>query len=144
MTENAKTTLVLLIATLLWGIWGVADKNAVTRVHPYTVHWMYSIPYVLLLPLWYWMSLKAAPEAAGRIDFPALLWALGASVASMLATVLLFFAMRSKPASLAVAMTSAYPLVTLALGILTHTEALDVRKLFGIILIIIGVIFIQF
>jgi bacterial/archaeal transporter family protein len=130
--------ILLIIATVLWGFWGFSEKNAVLRAHPYTVQWMYSIPYVLSIPIWYWLGLKAAPEA--NFSLPALSWALAAGLASIGALVLLLFAMQTKPASLAVAITAAYPVVTMLLAVISGAESFSLPRLIGIMLVIAGII----
>ena len=135
----AKLSLVL--AALLWGLWGIGEKFAVARVHPYSVQWMYSVPYVLLLPVWFMLARRAAPQEA--MDWTAFAWAFGACVASLLAMLLMVFAMRTEPASVAVAITSAYPIVTLLLGALAGEETITAKRLIGLGLTISGVIVLQ-
>jgi bacterial/archaeal transporter family protein len=133
-----RATIILIIATVLWGFWGLSQKNAVIRSHPYTVQWMYSIPYLFTIPIWYWLGSKAAP--ATNQSLPAFGWAMAASLASIGALVLLLFAMQTRPASIAVAVTAAYPLVTMLLAILAGAESFSLPRLIGILLIIAGVI----
>jgi bacterial/archaeal transporter family protein len=137
MTAN----LLLLFTAVLWGIWGWADKNAVTRAHPYTVQWMYSLPYVLFLPLWYAMGSRTVP--ASNLDTGALFWAVTASLSSIFAMILLLFALRTKPASIAIAVTSAYPMVTLILSVLSGDESFSLAKVIGILLVFAGVLLLQ-
>jgi drug/metabolite transporter (DMT)-like permease len=133
-----RAVVTLIIATVLWGVWGFADKNAVMRAHPFTVQWMYSLPYMLLIPFWFWLGHRAAP--ATNLDPSALRWATVASVAGMLALLAFLFAMEMKPASVAVAATAAYPLVTLLLSVLSGAETFSLPKLAGMVLIILGVV----
>lgn len=86
-----STTLILIAATALWGFWGIADKKAVDHSHPYTVQWMYSIVYIALIPVWYFLGAKAQPETNHNPS--AFWWAVGASVASAVAHILMLFAM---------------------------------------------------
>jgi bacterial/archaeal transporter family protein len=134
-------TVLLLISTVLWGFWGIADKFAVTRAHPYSVQFYYSIPYLLFIPLWYFLSRRS--EISGVVDPQAILWSMAASVSSILAVLLFVFALRDKPASIAVAITSIYPIVTLTLALITKSETLSFTKVFGILLIITGVFITQ-
>jgi transporter family protein len=136
-----NSSLLLIVATILWGVWGLADKYAVAHAHPFTIQWMYSLPYIILLPLWYFLSKRSAPSAP--FDLHALGWSLLACLCSTAAMLLLFFALRDKPASAAVAMTSAYPLVTLLLAVLTRSEEWTLPKLIGCLLIIAGVVTLQ-
>jgi bacterial/archaeal transporter family protein len=137
-----RAIILLLIATALWGFWGFSEKNSVLRAHPYTIQWMYSIPYILAVPIWYWLGSRAAPET--NHSLPALTWALAAGLASLGALVLLLFAMQTKPASLAVAITAAYPLVTMLLAIMSGAESFSLPRLIGILLIIAGVIVVMY
>lgn len=137
-----KEVLLLILATILWGIWGVADKYAATRAHPFTVQWMYSLPYILFIPIWFYLSRRVV-DSNQTNNIEALGWAVLASIASMMAMLLLFFALQSRPASFVVALTSAYPIITLLIGVLTGTETLSVQKAIGILFIVAGVIFIQ-
>ncbi len=136
-----RDNLFLLVATVLWGIWGFAIKLAVERAHPFAVQWMYAAPNLLFIPLWYWLARKAGPGSA--VDLPALGWAALAAACAIGAMLLMFFALQSRPATLAVAMTSAYPIVTLALALITRAETFNVRHALGIVLIIAGVVILQ-
>jgi transporter family protein len=131
----------LLLAAFLWGLWAIGEKFAVARVHPYSVQWMYSVPYVLLLPVWLVLARRAAPQEA--MDWTAFAWASGACVASLMAMLLMIFAMRTEPASVAVAITSAYPVVALLLGVLLGEERLTAQRLIGLGLTVSGVIVLQ-
>ena len=139
-----RDNVLLLLATVLWGIWGFAIKLAVDRAHPFAVQWMYALPNIVFIPIWYFLARKAVPGAASAVvDLPALGWASLAAVCAICAMLLMFFALQSKPATLAVAMTSAYPIVTLALALVTRAEILNLKHVFGIVLIIVGVIVLQ-
>jgi len=140
-----RDNVLLLLATVLWGIWGFAIKLAVDRAHPFAVQWMYALPNILFIPIWYFLARKAVPSAgaSAAVDLPALGWASLAAVCAVSAMLLMFFALQSKPATLAVAMTSAYPIVTLALALVTRAEVFNIRHVIGIVLIIAGVIVLQ-
>jgi drug/metabolite transporter (DMT)-like permease len=136
-----SANLLLFLSTVLWGFWGFANKNAVAYAHPFTVQWMYAIPNVVLIPVFIYFGNRMSPNAG--FDRIAMFWSLAAGLASIAATVLLFFVLENKPASLVVAATSAYPLITLALAILAGSEKLDLQRLVGIFVIIAGVILVQ-
>ncbi len=136
-----RTNLILILAVILYGIWGIANKFAVGRAHPFTVQWMFAVPLIVSLPIFYWLGARAAPET--NHDTTALLWAVVASAASILATLLLYFALRERPASIAVAITSGYPLVTLALAVLAGTETFTLPKVVGVLLMFGGVVLLQ-
>lgn len=133
--------LLLVLATILWGIWGIADKLALEHAHPFSVQWMYAVPYAITLPIFFWLGARSQSE--GNLSKIAFFWAVVAGVSSILALLLMLFAMRSQPASLAVAVTAAYPLVTLFIAVILRMESLSVQKILGILLIIGGLIVLQ-
>ena len=133
--------LLLILATILWGVWGVADKLALDQAHPFTVQWMYAVPFVFAVPLFFWLGGRAEPET--NQNTTAFFWAVVASISSILALLLMLFAMRSQPASLAVAVTSAYPLVTLGIAVLLKMESISPAKIAGMALIIVGLVILQ-
>ncbi len=135
------STLLLIVSTVLWGVWGFANGRAVGSAHPLTVQWMYYIPSALLIPVFYILGARLAPET--NLDGSALRYALVAGFAAAGAALLFFFALRDTSASVAVAVTAAYPVVVLALGVLARDETLDLRKVAGIAIIIVGVVVVQ-
>lgn len=134
--------LAMLGAVLLWGVWGVAGKVAVDRAHPYAVQWMYTVPQIALLPIWFLLARRAAPGAP-IADGVAFAWATGAAVCSVFAALLMRFAMVTEPASTTVAVTATYPVVTLALALLMGLESFSVQKALGMALTIAGVAVMQ-
>lgn len=130
--------LLLMLATILWGIWGIADKLALEQAHPFTVQWMYAVPYVIAIPVFFWLSFRTQPE--NNFDMTTFFWAVVASVSSIMALALMLFAMRSQPASLAVAITAVYPLVTMLIAVFLKMETFSVQKLVGMVLIIGGLV----
>jgi drug/metabolite transporter (DMT)-like permease len=77
------------------------------------------------------------------MDSSAFRYALISGFAAAGAALLFFFALRDTSASVAVAVTAAYPVVTLAIGVLLREETLDLRKGLGIAIIIVGVVVLQ-
>lgn len=138
---NISPNILLVIATILWGIWGIADKFAITKSNPYVVQWMYSIPYILVFPIWFFLSKKFS--TAADVNTPAFIWSIVACLSSMAAMFLFFIALQSTSTSVAVAFTSAYPIVTLAFGVMTNTESFSIQKILGLFAIIVGVVILQ-
>jgi drug/metabolite transporter (DMT)-like permease len=130
-------TLYLFLATILWGLWGFAYKAAVARASPWTVQWIYSAPYFVLFPLGWVASRSLWPLRP--VPGPVIAWSVAAGVCAIAASSLLLLSMRTRPASIAVASTSAYPLVTLVLGAVSGTETIKVTHLLGAFLVIGGV-----
>lgn len=135
-----KENILLIIATILWGIWGITNKYAVDRAHPFIVQWMYSIPVVLAIPLWYWLGMRTTPIGTQQDPSSALWWAIASGAAATLAVLLTFFALQNTAPSIATAITAAYPVVTLAIGVVLRIEEFSLQKLIGLALVIIGLI----
>ena len=137
-----RTNILLVAITVFWGIWGFANKNAVMRIGPFTAQWMYCVPYLIFLPIWYWLS-RGKENSGPGIDGIAMFWVGTACVAAMLATLLMYITMETKAASTTMALTSAYPIIVLLFGVITKTEDFTFPKLICIFLIILGVIVLQ-
>lgn len=127
----------LVAALVLWGIWGLLHKQAVDRSHPLTVEWMNCVPYVVLIPLWFALGRRAAPATNGDPRVFAL--AVAGALCGMLATLFVLFALRNRPASLVIAVTSGYPMVTFLLALATGLEQWNTARAAGIALIVAGI-----
>jgi drug/metabolite transporter (DMT)-like permease len=138
-----RDILLLIIATILWGIWGITNKYAVDRAHPYTVQWMYSIPIALSIPLFYWLGTRAAP-VANQDHSTAFWWAVGSSISATLAFLLMLFALQNTAPSIATAITAAYPAITFMLGVMLRIEQFNLQTLLGLALVILGLIVLAF
>ncbi|MFN8376640.1 MAG: DMT family transporter [Anaerolineae bacterium] len=134
-----KDTLLLIIATILWGIWGITNKYAIDRAHPYVVQWMYALPIALSIPLFLWLGARAAP-VANQNPASALWWAVASGVAATIAFLLMLFALQNVAPSVATAITAAYPAVTFVIGVALRIEDFSLQKLLGLGLIIVGLV----
>jgi drug/metabolite transporter (DMT)-like permease len=132
-----KETLMLIVATILWGIWGITNKYAVDRAHPFVVQWMYAIPIALTIPLFYWLGTRTNPSQESSTAF---WWAAASGVAATVAFVLMLFALQNVAPSVATAVTAAYPVVTLAIGVALRIEDFSLQKVIGLGLVIIGLV----
>lgn len=128
----------IIAALVLWGAWGLLHKHAVDRAHPFTVEWMTAVPYVILLPLWFTLGKRVGP--AMNMDGKTFLFSAGGAVCGLLATLCVLFALRDRPASLVIAATSGYPMVTLLLALATGAESFHPARFAGICLIVAGVV----
>lgn len=133
--------LLLIGSTILWGVWGYVNKLAVGHAHPLTVQWMYYVPSLLFIPILFFLGARAAPET--NLNGSALRFAIVSGLAAGGASLLFFYALQNMNASVAVAVTAAYPVITLALGVLLGEESLSLQKIAGIGIIIIGIIVLQ-
>jgi drug/metabolite transporter (DMT)-like permease len=122
----------LSLATVLWGVWGFAEKEASLRASPWSVLWLYSLPYVVFAGVG--LAVRRLWRA-GSVDSGAVAWSVVAGGAAIAASLFLLFAMRSRSASTAVALTSAYPIVTLVLGVLNRSETFRPLHFLGLCLV---------
>ena len=136
-----RANLLMIIATILWGVWGVANDRAVTIAHPFDVQWMYAVPYVLAIPVWFMLARRAAPGF--EFNPTAFAWAVTAALCAMGALVAVLIALIDTPASIAMALTSVYPIITLVVGVIAGTESFSLPKIGGILFIIGGVFLLQ-
>lgn len=131
----------IVLATLLYGVWAITDKEAVARAHPFAVQWMYHLPFVVTLPLFWWLGARAEPVAgASRAAMP---WAIAAGSCGLLATVFVVFALREMSASAVTTITSFYPAVTLVIAVMLRQEVFTATKALGVALVVAGVIVIS-
>jgi transporter family protein len=133
--------LLLVVSTILWGVWGYINKLAVEHAHPLTVQWMYYLPSLLLIPVLFLLAVRAAPET--NLNGSALRLAAVSSLAAAGASLLFFYALQDMNASVAVAVTAAYPVITLTLGVVFGQETLSLQKIVGIGVIILGIVILQ-
>ncbi|MBK8020196.1 MAG: EamA family transporter [Chloroflexi bacterium] len=132
------TYVLLAVTTILWGVWGFANKVAVTQAHPFHVQWIYSLPLALLIPLWYFLGRSQQPDVV--LTPSVVLWAAGSGLAAAAAFALMLFAMQEASATSVVAMTAAYPVVTALIAYFTGMEKLTLGQVVAVLIIIAGVI----
>lgn len=133
--------LAMLGAVLCWGLWGYASREAVQNAHPMTVQWLMAIPQVLMLPLWYFADRSNVPLTA--ISMAAIFWSGLSCVMTSVASLLFSYALKTEKASVVISVTSAYPLVVLALLAVAGKESMGWTHILGCLLITAGVILVQ-
>ena len=130
--------LLLLVATVCWGLWGFANKQALGFLHPLDVQWIYYLPYVAAAPICYALARRSGvdfvPSQAG------IGWSLAAGACAATAFFCFMFALRGMPASGASAVSSAYPLITMAVAVAAGQENFSIDRLIGCLLIIGGLV----
>ena len=126
-----------MLATVCWGIWGFALKKAIQHMPPLAAYIVFGSMGIILVPVYATMArrwnipLKFPPIGSA--------WIVLAAIAVGIGTVSLLYAMREREASTVVALTGAYPIVTLGLSVLLLGEALTVSKMGGVAAIGLGV-----
>src|SRR5262245_11591172 len=126
----------ILIAIAAWGAWGVCDKMAVKALHPAAVQLVASVAGAALAPVYY-LVLRASGE---RVAFSAagLGWSVLGAACTGVASLAFIYALRLRDASVVAGLTSAYPAVTLLLGVALLGESISPAKAGGLALVVIG------
>lgn len=132
----------LLLATLLWGLWGVASKQAASRMSFYTVQLFIAVSWALSVPLWFYLRIRAG-EAEQWFDGRGIAWALltaGSTIAAMLCFV---YAMHKNAGMFGIMAVSVYPLVSLLLLLVAGQERFSIYQLLGSMLVVGGLFLFQ-
>jgi transporter family protein len=127
----------ILIAALAWGCWGICDKLAVRTMHPAMVQLINVMFGVFLAPV-YWAFYRSSGTTSA-LTMRGGLWSLAGAFTTGVASLAYIYALRERPAGTVVALTSAYPLVTIVLAVLMLGERITLEKMIGVGLILLGV-----
>lgn len=134
-----RSLIFALIAFLLWGVWGLTTKIALSMLGPGNVFGFYSISAVGI-PLVYF-TLRRNRLSTGEKP-SRFIWAAGAAgvASNVLGTLIFGFALSLGQAALVVPISSAYPLVTVVLAILLLGEKLNRLQTVALTLVLLGLI----
>ena len=94
-----------------------------------------------MLPIWFWLARKNLPDTTPTP--PAIFWSFASCILTVLASLMFSFALKSEKSSTVIAVTSAYPVVVLALVVLTGKESFSWTQVLGCVLVVAGVSVIQ-
>jgi drug/metabolite transporter (DMT)-like permease len=125
--------LAMMGALLAWGGWGVATRQAMAQAHPLTVQWLTSIPHIVLLPFWYFVAAKSVTDF--KPNTSTLVWTFASCVLTLTATLFYNVAMKTERPSSVIAITSAYPVISLMVLIILGLESFSWSQLLGCLLI---------
>ncbi|MEW6669143.1 MAG: EamA family transporter [Thermodesulfobacteriota bacterium] len=125
-----------LIATCLWGLWGLAGKLASRSVSPLSLVILGSTGALLIFPLYVLLFGGQFRFLWRDLNF---YWGLIAGVVGSIGGVFYYLALSKGEASRVVAITATYPLVTFVLAFLFLGEPFTLRKCLGILLALVAV-----
>ena len=128
-------------ALLAWGGWGLASRFAVAKAHPYTVQWLIAVPQIVTLPLWIFLARQNVPDT--KPDISTMIWAFLTCGLTMLATLLYNMAMKTESPSTVIAVTSAYPMISLLFFVMLDVERLSWTQAAGCLFIVLGAVLVQ-
>lgn len=132
----------LLVATFLWGLWGVASKQATARMSFHAVQIVISVSWAVSMPLWFYLRSRAG-DAGTCFDGRGVAWALLAAVSTIGAMLCFVYAMHKNAGMFGIMAVSAYPLVSLLLLVMSGQERFSVYQLLGALLVVGGLLVFQ-
>jgi uncharacterized membrane protein len=140
----AVAIICLVLATFFWGLTGIFDKRAILIGHPFELalaQALCDLVFIVGLFVYHFktegLSLKLTNVQTWKFcTLSALLWIIG--------NYCYYFAFAVGSASYVIAITSAYPLVMYLFALLLLKETMNRQRLFGIALVTIGTILVQF
>ena len=135
-----------IIAALIWGVVPIIEKLGLsTRLEPMagvayrTVGSAIGAAVLVMFLLW-----SGAGETLRKIDSRSvLLVMLAGALASVLAQVFFYAALKTGDASVATPVAGSFPLITFVLGVLLLGEAITLPKLAGVLMVISGVVLLK-
>lgn len=132
----------LLLATVLWGLWGVASKYATSTLSFYTVQFFMAVTWAASIPLW--LFLRSRAEDAGVwFDGRGVPWALLTAVSTIGAQLCFIYAMHKNAGMFGIIAVSAYPLVSMLLLLASGQERFSVHQILGGLLVVGGLFVFQ-
>jgi drug/metabolite transporter (DMT)-like permease len=131
----------LCITIFSWGIWGVLNKLVLQRLHPLQMFIVGCCMSFVLLPI-YALLLKNTHVPSSNYSFSvgSVLLCCAASLASSAGSVAYVYGIRTGDLGTVAVLSSAYPVLTVALSVMFFGEVLTVPKIIGIILVMSGVV----
>ncbi len=131
-----RTELLILFATVCWGIWGAALKKAVIHIPPLAAYIAYASANIAMVPLYAGVAYGQGWPL--RFTTGGVGWAVTASACVGAGTVAMLFALQGNDASRVVALTATYPAITFLLAVAFMGESITPMKLGGIALVALG------
>jgi uncharacterized membrane protein len=128
--------LMIVIAVVGWGLWGVCDKIALRSMHPSMVQSVNVLVGVAALPFYFLLYKRSGMGL--DVGLQGLVWAVGGAALTWLASLACVYALRHNPASTISGYTCAYPVITLLAGNCFLGESFSLPRAIGVLLIVTG------
>lgn len=135
--KQRKLILLVITATLLWGVWGIFDKKAIDAGGPMIAFFLHSVyEVVALIPLAF-IVLKKHKQYLNQG------WKLWTPVACSglcinIGSASYMFALSMATASYVIVITGCYPMIMYLLALLVLKEKCNYVRLLGIVLVTVG------
>lgn len=133
------TMFLMILAAIGWGLWPIFDKMALRyNMHPIVIGVVYSA-----VSLGFdGVALLVGSSMKGGIDWTinkGAIWLVVGSTVSCVAMLAYTFALRRVETSVVVAVTGAYPLITMLASVLILNEQMTWQRGFGTALVVAGI-----
>jgi drug/metabolite transporter (DMT)-like permease len=134
-----NSNILIAIAILCWGLWGIFNKAAQLRIYPVQVSLIAALGSGITIPIYLYM-LKISNHSFDS-NFKGNCYALIGALCGAIATLAFTFSLRTESVSKVVGLTSAYPMVTFILSIFIFNETITSGKVIGLACILTGLCF---
>jgi drug/metabolite transporter (DMT)-like permease len=127
----------VITATLLWGVWGIFDKKAVTAggaLTAYLAHCIWEMLFMIPLGIYVLKKYKSYFNSGWKLWFPVT----GSAVCINVGSFTYMTALSLATASYVIVITGCYPLIMYLLALAVLKEKFNVVRLIGIILVTVG------
>ena len=133
----------IFLTVLFWGGTAIIDKIALREATPFAGLLIRSIA-VLFSLIVFNLFARDLFVAAFKLPLKTIvLFCLSGIFAGLLGMLTYYSALKNLPSSIVVPLCSTYPLVAAVLGMLVLKEGFSLPKLFGVVLIVIGIWFVK-
>ena len=133
----------ILLTIIFWGGTAIIDKVALREATPLAGLLIRSIAVLTSLIIFSFFARDIFTEAFKLSPKTIILFCLSGICAGLLGMLTYYSALKNLPSSIVVPLCSTYPLVAAILGMLVLKEGFSLPKLFGVILIVIGIWFVK-
>ncbi len=138
--KNKSWIIFSFLATLLWGIWAILAKPLLNTIEPWTMGVFFGIiaPFV-----WLPFILKYKSTQNYKWTYKGIFTGILSILITSIGAIFFYIALKKIPVSLATPITASHPFVTIVISHIFLKEKLRFLQYIGILLIILGVIFLQ-
>ena len=132
------TKILVLIATVLWGVWAFCARKAVSYIPPLSSSIVACATSLITVPGY--MILARLGNIPVSYNVEGVSWALAGAITSSVGSVALLYALKNGGELNVVALTAAYPAITFLLGIAFLGDKMTVPGIVGLVLVSAGAV----
>lgn len=131
-----------LLATILWGMWAIFEKKLALNVNVYWANVYYGVVGLTFLPVYLFFAVKFGGDF--QFKSSTMGWTYLAGLSSALAGMVYLYLLSKHPTNWVTSFTASYPLVTLFISAVVLKEELTIQAVLGALIIVIGLIVLNF